>query len=109
MVIARPTPESGVSGPNGTRIVPSSFSGSRPRVPKAAKPHAPFRDCQLSAGRTSSGRGYSRQAFSAVTLSPKAVSAASRIPLVIIMSVFLSLQINLNSEIQPFYCGSSEF
>ena len=67
----RRTPESGVSTPNGTRIVPSYFAGSSASTDTIASSHVPFSDSHPP--RTSCGRGYSRQTFSGVTARPHTV------------------------------------
>ena len=68
----RPTPESGLSIGNGTRISPSHLDGIVGASVVTAYFHSPFRFVQFA--RTICGRGYSRHAFSGVTFAPHSVS-----------------------------------
>ena len=66
-----PTPDSALSAANGTRILPSHFSGLLAVLAVMAYSQRPFRFCQSA--RTSCGRGYSGQAFVGVTCLPHLV------------------------------------
>ena len=64
-------PSSKGTGPNGTRMRSGNVRGASAVTNVTANSHSPLRHCQLP--RTICGRGYSRHAFSGVTLSPHAV------------------------------------
>ena len=68
-VTLRPTPERADSGGNGTRISPSKADGLSASAGMIAYSQRPLSDCHAS--RAICGRGYSRQALSGVTASPK--------------------------------------
>ena len=57
-------------------MAPSNADGGGALAALIAYSHSPLRHRQLASPRTSCGRGYSRHAFSAVTLAPHSVSSA---------------------------------
>ena len=73
---SRCTPLSLLSSGKGTRMAPANADGGGAFAALIAYSHRPLRQRQLASPRTSCGRGYSRHAFSAVTLAPHLVSSA---------------------------------